>query len=132
MKSNCNKDMNRIRLSNDKLLKLIRCIIPFSRSNFKTYYYFFSCRPISFPSITALCGIECNKSFVKKNKFSNVTQTSFPHVKVCTNSLFLKKKFCFIEKKFQHEYFHLGLNFKKSFITILYPKVPIFSQDIQI
>ena len=62
LKSNFNKDMARIRLSSDKLLQSIICIITLYRSNFKTIMtIFFSCRPVYFASISALCGTECNK-----------------------------------------------------------------------
>ena len=92
LKSKFNKDMTRIRLSSDKLLESIICIITLYRSNFKTIMtIFFSCRPVYFASISALCGIECNKWCVKQGNLVTSCKNCFLLAKLVTTTFFWKK-----------------------------------------
>ena len=75
----------------------------------KLLWLFFSCRPVSFASISALCGTECNKSCVKQINLVTSWKHCFLQVKLVTTAFLWKK--CIIEKNFQYQYLVLELNF---------------------
>ena len=84
-------------------------LLPFAGPTLKQYDYFFSCKPVSFASISALCVIGCNKSFVKQINLVMPYKHCFLLVKLVTATFVWKKSI--IEQNFQFENLLFELNF---------------------
>ena len=66
-------------------------LLPFIGPTLKVLWlFYFSCRPVSFASISALCGIECNKSCVKQTNLVTSCKHCFLLVKLVTAAFFWK------------------------------------------
>ena len=91
LKSNFKKDMTRKRFLVPSFCSPSYVLLPFIGPTLKVLWlFYFSCRPVSFASISALCGIECNKSCVKQTNLVTSCKHCFLLVKLVTAAFFWK------------------------------------------